>query len=275
LGFSSIVVGSLRNYPANPVLALPALVGFLGSFISEIVFSDLIDRCSFQATMDPCFMSFARYSVVSPVVLGVVGLFLVLGSVAMTEQVVLGNQASMSGWARGIRLHFAKVFVVLLVFGAIGSAISVAEAIAISTLIFTRLFSQVHGADLGKELIMANAWAGMAWDGLMGPLVSFLSIFSYLCLASSVLDRRGLRASMRTALRMLKHDRGVFFSFVLLLWAVGFAVSLLSEFPLLIGIAQPTFGASTPSSIVSHLAGSVISPLWYLIAFTFYAESRT
>jgi hypothetical protein len=188
---------------------------------------------------------------------------------------MLGNQASMSGWARGIRLHFVRVLVVLLVFGAIGSAVSVAEGIAVSTLIFTRLFIQVHGADLGKELIMANAWERMAWDGLMGPLVSFLSIFFYLCLASSVLDRRGLRGSMCIALRIVKHDRGLFFSFLMLLWTVNFAVALLSSSPSLIGITESTLGGSTPSFIVSALAGSVISPLWYLIAFTFYAESRT
>jgi len=275
LKFSSIVVRSLQNYRVNPLLALPALIGFLVSLISGNVYYSIIQGCSLQAATGPCLMSFSWYYLVDPVIQSVVGLFLILGSVGMTEQIMLGYQASLEGWVRGIRLHFVRVFIILLVFGVIELPISIAGAMGYSIFILPRVLSQTLTANFVTEFTRVDAWASMTWHELLEPLMSFLAMFAYLCLASAVLDRRGLRASFSTALGIVKRNGGLFFSFLLLIWAVDFMVGLSGGAPSLIGITQPTFGASTLSSIVSSLARTVISPFWYLIAFAFYTESRT
>ena len=272
--FHSIVVTSLHDYRANPWLALPALVGFFVSLVSGIVIFALIHHCDLQTTIDSCAVTAGEYSVVASAIQSFVGLFLVLGSVSMTGQVVLGNHASLGGWLRGIKLHFAKVFIVLLVFGAVGLAIAFTEEVEYGILVVPGVFAHIQNADFATEFIRVEALTRLAWGGLMGWLESFLSLFSSLCLASAVLHRIRLRESVRAGLRIINHNRGFCFRYVVLLWAVGFALRLLSSSLSMLGITQPTLGGSSPMSIVSDLAGTFISPLWYLITFTFYAEVK-
>jgi len=273
MDFSGILRKSLHGYEENPVLLIPGLVSFLIGLGEGIVFSYL-------ARSNIGIFVLGEIVSVSGYVQTVVGVFIVLGQVTLTAEVVSGNRVSLREWPSGIKRHFSKVVVIYLISLVLGITIYSVESIPYMWLFKPRILQyamseQSSFVDQTRELIRLNSLAEFLWwNLLLGLVTSLLGRFFDVCYACAVFDRKGLREALTIASTRVKDYKKVFFKFVLLFWAISLALALIGNSPELMGIVQPEFAASELSRIVSGLLGTVIAPLTYLAMFNFYSAAE-
>lgn len=271
MNLSTNIGSSLIKYRGNAVLVVPALTAFSIQLISSIVFSDIAMRGN---SLEYRALTIAQYFLVVDVVTAILSFLIILGRVSMSEKVVRGKKASFGDWGTGVTRYFSKVIWVWLAFGAITLLIILPTDFAYTILVQTRIIALWNHSR--TEVLRMSALAGLAWHGLLvGLLGSIVQWLFYLCLASSVLDRKGFRASLKVSIAAVRKKRRVFFGLVLLFWAVSIMFRVIRDSPALIGIiSQPKIGISNLSDVVSELLESVLSPVWFLSAFIFYVDAK-
>ena len=270
--FSGILRKSLHGYEENVVLLVPGLVSYMIGLLWGIVFSNL-------ARGNTGIFVLGEIGSVSGLVQIVLGLFIVLGQVTLTAEVVSGNRASLREWPNGIKRHFSKVVVIYLFSLVLAITIFSVESIPYMWLFQPRILQyamneQSSLVDPTREWIRVNSLTDFLWwNLLLGLFTSLLDRFFDVCYACAVFDQKGLRETLTIASTRVKDHKKDFFKFVLFFWAISLALALVRNSPELMGIVQPEFAASGLSRIVSGLLGTVIAPLTYLAMFHFYSAA--
>ncbi len=95
----------------------------------------------------------------------------------------------------------------------------------------------------------------------------------YTWIAPIVLENKGVIASLSSGTRGIREGGRTFLGFIALIFVVSGVTALIENFPMYLGAPVQQLssqGYLTPSNVASQAISTVISPLWFLMAFTIY-----
>jgi len=191
----------------------------------------------------------------------------------MTGRVVLVERTSLSDWVRGVRAFFTRVlgisliYLGILIIGFIPLSM-IYLSFVLQLLVWQMVIAppQITAPALLTPLSMAIMWI----ITLIGA-VSTAVLYTWIALI--VLENKGVIASLGSGNRGIREGGRTFLGFIALIFAASGVTSLIENFPVYLGAAIQQLssqGYLTPSNIASQAISTVISPLWFLMAFTIY-----
>lgn len=190
-----------------------------------------------------------------------------LGQVEMAGKVVLEGKASLGDWGAGIRRLFFKVLGIGLIFLGLLFTLSMVVVVIYALTIIPKLITPEGAVRPPIAPASGTAYMGLA----LAAVIALAQSIFYMWLAPAVLEDRRVGASLDSGLKSIKRCGRLFIGFVALFSIASIATALIKEAPSLVNIAgRPLVGSLTPVSIISQIVEKILSPLWFLMAFTMH-----
>lgn len=272
MGFSEIVRKSSADYRMNPVLFVPPLVALLVSVLT----SGILPKAGAQGlpiTLPTLAMVGFGVAFLSLVV----SFLVILGQASMSGKAVSQGKTKLVDWSSGVKKYFFRVLGISLIFLGIFLLLFAIVGVAYALTILPKLITP-QGVVTPSSTMAATftaKWTATLSLAMALPITVAQSVF-YVWLAPAILDDKGVGTSLDLGVKAVRKSWRAFLAFIVLFFVVSVIVALVNDLPAVIGIgAQPLVGSLTSTSILSQIIEKVFSPLWFLIAFELYHESKT
>ena len=269
MGFNQLLRKSLADYKANLVLIVPALVSTIASYAVTAYYSPILVGAA-ASTSPHAMLSRMGWVFGFEFILLFVGFLILLGQVSMTGKVISAGKTRVSDWWVGVRKYCWRVLGVGTVFGAVIIAVSVVGTIVWVFLFLLPSISQSGPSSppaafaFGQRPIFSVAFA------LLGAIG--VSIF-VMCLAPIVLDSNGVWGSITSGFKAMRKSGIIFLEFLGLVFLLSLPSTFLG-FRLIPNLSSFQSFAGNPAFLLSEIIGTLVSPLFYLMGFRIYNESR-
>lgn len=249
LALREVLEKSLSDYRGNSILLVPPAIAFFESVATYAIFSAALIleiRQGIIGNLPPDFSyAFGAWGVQYLAV----SFLVIVGQVSMTESVVSGSKPSMNDWRIGTKIYSFRILGLGLIY----------------MLTSFGLYGVLSLFRNSVERAMPYMLA-VATYRLLGTLLTTVvtSVF-YVCLASATLNDGGLARSLVHGVNAIRKNNLCFFEFV----ALFFTMSAISTFTTLLGSStgDSVIGSLSYGDIASEIVQTVLSPLWFLIAF--------
>jgi len=263
-----ILVRSLVDYKSNPMLVIPPLVSMIVTFLTSDYYLANFRAGTTEAS-DPAFALYPVWFLFGfELFLGLVALLVILGQISMTGKVILTGKTRLSEWRVGLRRYFWRTLGIGAVF--LGIAVAV---VVLGMHVYVSVFILPAIASHPSTLAASSEFTHQPYPvlGSFFLVAVYASIF-YMCLASAVLDDKGVGASISSGFKALKKSGRSYLGFLGLFFLVPLLLGSATLTPDLLANQSLTGFLKVPS-LLSMLLGALFSPLWYLMLFRMYSES--
>lgn len=260
----NIVKLNLVRYRKNPVIVVPSLVMMVANLLS------LLWMPSYLETYTHEFQSYFLVGFGILILILIVSFLALLGQASMAGKVVLGEIPSLSDWVRGVRAYFSRVLGISLIYLGILSLVFIPFGIIYFSLILKPLASQMC---MAAPQTPTSAPLTTMWTGTFIGAISTAVI--YMWFAPVIFENKGVIASLSSGTRAMRESGRTFLGFIALIFVVLGITSSIANLNLYLGetIQQLLYkGYLTHLNIASQAISTVISPIWFLTAFTIYHE---
>ncbi len=258
-------------YVKNPILLAPPLL-YLIYWSSLFLFKPL-SSCPACAEISPESLAAGVAALCISLTISFVVL---LGQASMTGKAVVGEKPKLADWW-GARKYLVRVFGICVIY--LGMIISFFALIGV--LVAVAFYPEIFSAEATSQLPPIPHLEALGY-AVAGVMALIQSIF-YVLLAPVAVDDKGFGASIDAGFSAVKKCKQLFACFITLYLAVSLLTQLISSPQILLSSkevrgfsacveAQP-YTVNLPR-LVSKAVSTVFSPLWFLMAFVLYRESR-
>jgi len=275
LKFVAVLRKSFVNYRANLVLLLPPVIINLVTFVVLGYYFLPFVLNSMRTPSDISQLgAMLGATVASEILLAVLGLIGLVGQTFMTAKVVMEGKTRLGDWWVGLRRYFWRILGVSAVYFGVVIGVSFIGVFAYIFLVVVpavvtnpTAFQPTPVPQFGSQpifLLGTTVLSSVGW------------LVFYTLLAPTVIGDKRVGASIVLGLGAVRKSGRTFLAFLLLFLALSLIQTTISLGGLSIPnlLSNPSFmSLSTPTHLLSAGLSTVLSPLWFLIAFRMYSEA--
>lgn len=261
-----IVELNLARYRANLVIMIPPLVRVIVYLLT------LLWRPTFPGAYTDGSQSFLLVGWGTWVLIQAVSFLALLGQASMAGEVVSVEKTSLNDWVMGVRDYFSRVLGVSMIFLVIAGVAFIPISRIYYSVVLLPFASQMSITTPQTTTTTSSTPLSMAVMSMIVILFTSATAVLYMWIAPIVLEKKDVSASLSSGTRAMKKGGRSFLGFIAIMSVTQLVITMIENLPLYLGTGVQLLNQMylTPSDIATQAIDAVISPLWFLIAFTMY-----
>lgn len=267
MSLSDVVKLNLDRYRDNLVIAVPPLVSMIVNMLS-LLWLPIYPEAYVNGSQSFLLVGWGTWTLIQ-----VVSFLALLGQASMAGKVVSGKKTSLSDWVDGTRAYFSRALGISMIHMGIVGIFFIPLSRIYYSLVLQPLASRIG---LAAPQAPAPAIITPVSTAMMLATTLFIATATavlYMWIAPIVFEDVGVIASLSSGNRAMRDSGKAFLGLIAIISVISGVTSMVENLPLYSTMAVQELlpqGYLTPTNIASQAINAVISPLWFLIAFTMY-----
>lgn len=264
-----VVKLSLSRYRVNPAIVVPPLVSMIVYQLS------ILWRPIYPEAYTNDYQSFLLVGLGMWVLIQAVSFSALLGQASMAGKAVSGERTSLGDWVEGVRAYFSRVFGISLIYLVIAGVFFIPLSRIYYSIVLLPLASQMGITAPQTPPPTTTTPLPTAILLTIAFFITTATAVFYMLIAPVVFENKGVISSLRSGTTAIRRSGWTFLGFIALMSVISGVTSMIENLPMYSATEVQRIlhqGYLKPLNIASQAINTVISPLWFLIAFTIYHD---